>query len=570
MTNAAKYLVKLTGARAKRDDSAVTASKAAGAEDFEGLEDDSWFDEELSDEELAALGEEAFDDLDDLDDLEDLDDLGDDFPSDDLDLAEDEAASADRADALAIRDDEDPYSHAMANMIERGASANADRSPVPSASEAATEFDTLRATAAANVSRSTATVVAPNHGIEEIVSSDADHLPVPRISIHAFCESDETTALLEQAAIDRRLSKTHLTMHMGGIPKAVDHFQTNVTPNLIILETLSGGQELLSLLGQLAEVCDPSTKVIVIGCVNDITLYRELIRTGISEYIVNPHSPLQIIRAVSSLYVDPSAPPIGKTLAFVGARGGVGSSTIAHNVGWCAAERLESDTVILDLDLPFGTASLDFEQDPTSGLLEALASPERLDAVLLDRLLQKHTDRLSLFTAPNLLDRDYELSDQAFETVVDVVRSAAPTIVVDIPHVWTAWSKRLLQTADEIIITTTPDLAAFRNTKNLVDVISSARPNDGAPKLVINQYDAKNSSVQPEQYAEHVGLDPICVVNWEPQLFHTAATNAAPIQEVGPKTKAAQGLSHLTQVLLGRTETLQKRSGFDFAKLFKR
>ena len=319
--------------------------------------------------------------------------------------------------------------------------------------------------------------------VSEYGDDNVDHRPVPRISIHAFCETPAITALLEKAAVDRRLSKTHLTMHMGGLAKAIDHFQTASTPNLILIEALDGGSELFGQLGELAEVCDPSTKVIIIGRVNDIGLYRELMSQGVSDYIVRPKSPLHVIKSIAELYVDPSAPPIGKTIAFVGARGGVGSSTIAHNVAWSVAEEFHSDTVILDLDLPFGTASLDFEQDPTSGLVEALSSPERLDDVLLDRLLQKYTDRLSLFTAPNLLDRDYDLDDQAFETVIDVVRGAAPTIVIDVPHIWTGWSKRLLQTADEIVITAAPDLASFRNTKNLVDVISGARPNDASPTL---------------------------------------------------------------------------------------
>jgi pilus assembly protein CpaE len=317
-------------------------------------------------------------------------------------------------------------------------------------------------------------------------------------------------------------------------------------------------------------VCDPSTKVVIIGRVNDIALYRELVRQGISEYIVRPRSPMQLIKTISSLYVDPAAPPIGKTIAFVGARGGVGSSTIAHNVAWCAAEEYKTDTIILDLDLPFGTASLDFEQDPTSGLIEALSSPERLDDVLLDRLLQKHTDRLSLFTAPNLLDRDYNIDDQAFETVVDVVRSAAPTIIVDMPHLWTSWSRRILQTADEIVITAAPDLASFRNTKNLVDIISGARPNDSAPILVINQFDPKVSSVQAEQYHEHVGLKPAAVFAWEPQLFHAAATNAAPIFEVGAKSKTAQGLRELAMRALGRNDAAATAAKFSLAGLFKK
>ena len=494
-------------------------------------EDEAWLEDELSDEELAALGEEDFDEADLL------------------------------ADELGVSDADDfTFEPEPPPAAVKPATAREEPLAAPKASRHAP----------AAVSQALAIPDDPSFDVAEFSESDDDHRPVPRISIHAFCETPDTTALLERAAVDRRLSKTHLTVHMGGLAKAVDHFQTAATPNLIIVETLDGGPELFALLGELAEVCDPSTKVIILGRANDIGLYRELMRQGISDYIVRPRSPLQIIKSIATLYVDPSAPPIGRTIAFVGARGGAGSSTLAHNVAWCAAEEMQSDTVILDLDLPFGTASLDFEQDPTSGLIEALGSPERLDDVLLDRLLQKHTDRLSLFTAPNLLDRDYDIDDQAFETVIDVVRGAAPTIIVDVPHIWTGWSKRLLQTADQIIITATADLAAFRNTKNLVDIISGSRPNDAPPLLVINQFDPKISSVQPAQYAEHVGLKPSVVFNWEPQLFHTAATNASPIIEVGAKTKTAQSLRELTSIVLGKTQAVAKKSRFNFAGLLKK
>jgi pilus assembly protein CpaE len=492
--------------------------------------DEAWLDDELTDEELAALGEEDFDD--------------------ELLVAE---LSADDSEDFSF----DPKE--TAPVIER---------PAPKKPGAAIAPGPLVATAVA-VSRGQPIPTGADMGdeVSDYGSGDDDHRPVPRISIHAFCETPETTALLERAAVDRRLSKTHMTMHMGGLPKAVDHFQSASTPNLIVIEALDGGDSLFALLAELAEVCDPSTKVIVLGRANDIGLYRELMRQGISDYIVRPRSPLQIIKSIATLYIDPAAPPIGKTVAFVGARGGAGSSTLAHNVAWCAAEEMHSDTVILDLDLPFGTASLDFEQDPTSGLIEALSSPERLDDVLLDRLLQKHTERLSLFTAPNLLDRDYDIDDQAFETVIDVVRSAAPTIIVDVPHVWTGWSKRLLQSADHIVITATADLASFRNTKNLVDIISGSRPNDSPPILVINQFDAKLSSVQPKQYEEHVGLKPSAVFGWEPQLFHTAATNAAPIVQVGAKSKTAQSIRELTAFVLGRTQAASKKSKFSLAGL---
>ena len=126
-----------------------------------------------------------------------------------------------------------------------------------------------------------------------------------------------------------------------------------------------------------------------------------------SEYVVPPLSVLQMIRAITTLYSDPSTPFIGRTLAFVGAKGGVGSSTLAHNVAHALAEHMQSSTVIVDYDLPFGTAGLDFNQDPLQGFADALSKPDRLDPVLLDRMTAHCSERLSLFAAPASLDNDY-------------------------------------------------------------------------------------------------------------------------------------------------------------------
>ena len=109
--------------------------------------------------------------------------------------------------------------------------------------------------------------------------------------------------------------------------------------------------------------------------------------------------------------------------------------------------------------------------------------PNGLNDVLLDRLLQKCSDRLSLFVAPNLLDRDYDLPADSFESVIDTVRQTAPSIAIDLPHMWSSWSKMLLQTADEIVLTATPDLSSFRNAKNIVETIKVHRNNDAPPRF---------------------------------------------------------------------------------------
>ena len=229
--------------------------------------------------------------------------------------------------------------------------------------------------------------------------------PIPRINIQAFCEDQDTAGVIQKASEDRRLAKAHVTVQMGGVQAATAFYRNASTPNLIIIESLLDRQDMLTDFDRLAEVCDPGTKVVAVGHINDVLLYRELLRRGVSEYIVAPVGVLQVIESISAIYTDPETGPVGQVIAFVGAKGGSGSSTVCHNTAFAIAAALNSDVVIADLDLPFGTAGLDFNQDPIQGIAEALAAPERMDEVLLDRLLSRCSDHLSLFAAPGTLDR---------------------------------------------------------------------------------------------------------------------------------------------------------------------
>ena len=377
--------------------------------------------------------------------------------------------------------------------------------------------------------------------------------PVPRISIDAFCEFPDSHAALERAASDRRLSKAHFTVHSGGVQGAVSHFSSHATPNLLVVETASQGDDVVAELEQLASVCDESTKVIVVGRVNDVQLYRELTRRGVSEYLVAPLDPLHFIETVSGLYAGPKAAPIGRVTVFTGARGGVGSSTLAHNTAWFVAEGLKIDTSIIDFDLAFGTLGLNFNEDSGQGIADALASPERLDDVLLDRLLIKYGPHLSLFPSPALLDRDYEVEDGAYEAVVDQVRHSIPCVVVDLPHVWTPWSRQILLSADEIVIVTALDLASLRNTKSMLDVIRARRLNDAAPRLVINQAGIpKRPEIPLKDFATAVGQEPEMVLPFDPHLFGAAANNGQMLAEVQPAAPATECIRKLAGAITGR------------------
>jgi pilus assembly protein CpaE len=395
--------------------------------------------------------------------------------------------------------------------------------------------------------------------------AEVDIRPVPRISIQGFCLNEETTRTIEMAAEDRRMTKAHVKVHMGGIPAAIEFYAQAPTPNLIIIEATADRENLVAELERLAEYCDAGTKVIVIGAVNDVSLYRDLIHRGVNEYLVAPVDVFQVITAIGELYGDPATEPLGRTVAFFGVKGGCGASTIAHNSAWALARAFENEVVVADLDLPFGTAGLDFNQDPLQGVFEAVSSPDRLDETFLDRILSKCTDHLSLLAAPASLERTYDYGESAFDGLVDTMRGSTPLIVLDVPHVWNGWAKNMLVAADEVVIVAEPDLANLRNAKNVVDTLKQLRPNDRLPNLVMNRVNVpKRPEIKPDEFATALGLSAPLIIPFDPQLFGTAANNGQMIAELDAKHAVAGIFAELAQMVSGRGESNKvKRPGLN-------
>ena len=386
--------------------------------------------------------------------------------------------------------------------------------------------------------------------------------PLPRVTIQAFCETTGVAESIGSASSDRRMQKAHLKVQMGGAPAAVEAYRHNPTPNVIVLEFQGDRSGILGYLDQLSTVCDAGTKVMVVGHVNDVVLYRELMRRGVSEYLIAPVGVLDFIQTASELFSAPGAEPLGRTIAVAGAKGGVGSSTVAHNLAWAIAKTLSAQTVIVDLDIAFGTAGLDFNQDPPQGVSEAVFAPDRLDANLVDRLMSKCSDDLSLLAAPAMLDRTTDLTETAVDGLIDILRGSVPTIVLDLPHTWTAWAKRLLVSSDEIALVATPDLASLRNAKNLYDLLRAARPNDARPRVVLNQVGLpKRPEIGAADFAKALGTDLAAIIPFDAALFGTAANNGQMVAEVQPSGKAAETFAALAAAITGRTEPKRSRSG---------
>ena len=394
-------------------------------------------------------------------------------------------------------------------------------------------------------------------------TADAEHIaPAPRVSAQAFCERVETAASVQAAGEDRRLAKVHLQVKMGGIAAAVEAYRNAPTSNVIIIESENPGADLMGGLDALAEVCDAGTRVLVIGHHNDVLLYRELLRRGISDYLISPVGVVDVVRSVCGLFSAPDAKPVGRVIAVIGSKGGVGASTIAHNVSFSIARDLQLDTVVGDLDLGFGTAGLDFNQDPPQGIADAVFSPDRIDTAFIDRLLSKCTDQLSLLAAPATLDRVYDFANEAFDSIYDSLRASVPCTVLDVPHQWAGWTKHTLIAADDILVAAAPDLANLRNTKNLLDLLRAARPNDRRPCYCLNQVGIpKRPEISPADFAKAIESEPVAVIPFDPQTFGTAANNGQMIAELSSSHRAAGSFRQLAQLLTGRPETKKGKAG---------
>lgn len=386
--------------------------------------------------------------------------------------------------------------------------------------------------------------------------------PIPQVAIDVFCKTQELSSSARAATADRRMAKANVKIHMGGVGAALEVYQAGISPELIVVEVEGTPASILDQLGALAAVCSTGTKVIVIGHANDILLYRELVRRGVSDYLVGPIDVLTFVQAVSDAFNAPDASPIGRTIAVVGCKGGVGASTVAHNLAWAMSKKFGIGTVLVDLDVAFGTAGLNFNQDPSNSISDAVAARDNLDSAVVEGLLTKcrDNDNLNLLTSAAILDQACDMPENAIDRLVEILRGEAPIIIFDVPHMWSAWARRMLIMADEIIIVAVPDLANLRNAKNITETLRQLRPNDGTPKLLLNQVGLpKRPEIPQNDFVKPLDVEVMESIPFDAELFYTASNKGQMIAETQPSGKVAEKFLQTAAVIAGREETKKKR-----------
>ena len=378
-----------------------------------------------------------------------------------------------------------------------------------------------------------------------------DRLPAGRAPLLAFVSDAATEKVLRECLA--QLSLVNGMIMRGGIAKAIETLGAERSPNILIVD-ISGLDLPISQVHALAEVCEPGVTVIAIGNRNEIGLYRDLLHAGVSDYIVKPLTPQLIARALNQRTAPGDANPIQKKLgtmtALIGARGGVGTTTLAVNLAWHLANRQSRRVALIDLDLQTGDCALAFNIKPTPGLREALVNPTRIDSTLLERVMTPVGQRLFVLSSEEPLRADLDIAADAVDTLVGALREQFHYVIVDVPRIPATPYWRALETADFRIIVGDQTLRSVRDIVRLRDALGEG---DGKQRngFVVNRFGEGGRHAVTLREMQHVlGLQPRTVIPFLPSVF-AAATNGTRVA-AARRSKFADAIATLVLEFSGR------------------
>lgn len=395
-----------------------------------------------------------------------------------------------------------------------------------------------------------------------------------RINIGAYVLTDAVRDAVNALNEDRLFLRSTVSVSDGGMTGALDYLSNRSTPELLIVETQSQGEALFTELNGLADLCQPGTRVIIVGAENDINLFKTLIDQGISQYFVGTVTPDELKAAIVDAFADKSAQAKSRTIAFAGLRGGVGSSVLAHNVGNELANLYDEDVIIVDLDIPFGTAALSYNIQPQQTVADALSQAGSIDEALLMRYLESGGKNVSLLCAPGHLNSGVEINTTSLEMVLNVVKQMASYVILDVPHMWNAWTQDILVDADETVVVGIPDLYNLRDGKNMIEFLSPNRGVEAPTRLVLNKMgESKRGELPEKEFKEVLGMAPALTIPFDADTFASAMNNGEMLRKVSAKSKATQSVEALAKLVSGKeslTKVKDEVSGGFLGSLFKK
>ena len=377
----------------------------------------------------------------------------------------------------------------------------------------------------------------------------------------AYVSDTETAQLLEALAQEQGWQAERI--HKGGIANAVRSLSVMRSPEFLIVD-LSESTEPLNDINALADVCERGTLVLAIGTMNDVRLYRDLLSSGIHDYLLKPLDPTllreSVLLALSTMAEEPAEqvepePSEKRSVAVIGVRGGVGASTLATGLSWILAEERNVKVALLDLDLHFGTAALTFDLEPGRGLCDALENPNRVDSLFIERATLKVTDNLSVLGAEAPLGDPLAPDPAALSHLHESLSDSFDLLLLDLPRTVASVYPALLEPLSDLVIVTELTLAATRDTIRLLSFAKDKAP-EARIHLVANGVPPQaQQEVSQKDFEASVEREIDVVIPLDRKSALAAAKKGRPLPQAVPGAKPVKELRALAHALAGDTDS---------------
>jgi len=371
-----------------------------------------------------------------------------------------------------------------------------------------------------------------------------------------FAGDEATHAALLRAAEAQGISDPVIAR--GNLADVVETLSGMPTPKRLVVDLGDSG-DVISAIESLAEVCDEGTKVVAIGAVNDINLYHQLIGAGIQDYLVKPVNDDALGAALSRAEKEPEvAQPeeakVGRLIAVVGARGGVGASTVAVNTAWLMAHEQGRRVALVDLDLYFGTCSLTLDLEPGRGFREALENPGRIDGLFMERAMIRESDRLFVLGTEESFENRFSFDPAALDLLLDTLRRDFDCVVLDMPRFAARTQIASLAPPASMVVVSDPSLAGVRDTARLVGFAKKAAP-DVNLKVTVNRFGvAKDGELSKGDFEKGADIKIDHIIPFDAKPFAASDGTGKPLVKVGKNSKAVAALRELARGVAGQKQ----------------
>ena len=368
----------------------------------------------------------------------------------------------------------------------------------------------------------------------------------------------------------------------GGLRNAVQSLSVSASPAILVVDLSESGDPLNDI-NALAEVCEPGTVVIAIGQVNDVRLYRDLLASGIHDYLLKPLNAQAVHDALNGALTVFTAPKGGESegvkrhisTAVVGTRGGVGASTIATSLAWLFSEEHKAPTALLDLDVHFGTGALALDLEPGRGLTDAIDNPSRIDGLFIERAMIRANDNLSILSAEAPISQPLMTDGAAFVQLEEEFRQAFEMTVIDLPRNMLINFPHLLADVNLVLLTCELTLASARDTIRVLSWLKTHAAH-AHPMIVVNKFQPGVAEISKSDFEASIERKIDFAIPYDIKAASNAAKLGQVFTEANKNAKSSATIKQIAERIMGASEedlaaiTEEKKSllgGFDLKSL---